>query len=318
MIDIHQHLDNLSRLDFSNASNSPMTQLGDQLRNVFSTFPLDGLYLWILDSERKNLECRLRESRDDNDLLDKHTARHNATIDVADIVDVFTSLLTTNKAILSSSLTGDALQQLTERRATHLRNTDVLLLPIHSVRGIEGIVAARPIEEFSQWQDSQFSTFLQSILCFSNAYLSLCHSQLINAVESKNQLLNEIEQLANVGGWEYSIDDDALYWTDETYRIYGLDNDVPVTPELGVSFYAGESQQQIQDAFKQALATGKDYEKELQFIDNYGNRKWVRTTGRVHFNDDKPSRIYGAIEDITLEKQLIDYEKNPALILKAS
>lgn len=310
MIDIQRHLNNLSRLDFTDESSSPMEQLGEGLREIFAEFPLDGLYLWVLDNEHKKLECYLRESRDPHDLLDQHPDGRLPVIDVAEIVDFFSSLLATEKAILSSDLKGQAFQQLSERRPQHLQDKEVLLLPIHSVRGIEGIVTARPIAPFNEWLDAQFSAFLHNILCFSNAYLSLCHSHLIKALESKNQLLNEIEQMAHIGGWEYSVDDGALYWTDETYRIYGLAPDGPVTPEQGISFYPDDSQQQIRAAFQEALAHGKSYEKELQFVDNYGNPKWVRTTGRVHYNNNKIARVYGAFEDITREKQLIDYEKN--------
>lgn len=287
-----------------------MQQLGTGLRGIFEEFPLDGLYLWVLDSEHQKLECHLRESLDPNDLQNRNSGGALPVIDVTEIVDFFKSLMTTKKAILSSELNGDALEQLSERRPEHLRDKEVLLFPIHSVRGIEGIVAARPIGQFQQWQDSQFSAFLHNILCFSNAYLSLCHSQLIKTLEGKNQLLNEIEQMANVGGWEYNVDDESLYWTDETYRIYGLDPHSSVTPDQGISFYSGDSQQQIREAFEQVVTQGISYEKELQFSDSSGATKWVRTTGRAHYNNDKIDRVYGAFEDITREKQLIDYEKN--------
>ncbi|MEL7399952.1 MAG: hypothetical protein AAFN68_05185, partial [Pseudomonadota bacterium] len=184
----------MSRLDFSDESLTPMQQLGTGLRGIFEEFPLDGLYLWVLDSEHQKLECHLRESLDPNDLQNRNSGGALPVIDVTEIVDFFKSLMTTKKAILSSELNGDALEQLSERRPEHLRDKEVLLFPIHSVRGIEGIVAARPIGQFQQWQDSQFSAFLHNILCFSNAYLSLCHSQLIKTLEGKNQLLNEIEQ----------------------------------------------------------------------------------------------------------------------------
>ncbi|MEC8429007.1 MAG: hypothetical protein VXZ35_11305, partial [Pseudomonadota bacterium] len=40
VIDIHRHLNNLSRLDFSDESLTPMQQLGAGLRGIFEDFPL--------------------------------------------------------------------------------------------------------------------------------------------------------------------------------------------------------------------------------------------------------------------------------------
>jgi PAS domain-containing protein len=38
-------------------------------------------------------------------------------------------------------------------------------------------------------------------------------------------LLERTQEISKTGGWEYDIDTGELTWTDETYRIYGLEAD---------------------------------------------------------------------------------------------
>ena len=45
--------------------------------------------------------------------------------------------------------------------------------------------------------------------------------------EEGSRLLAEAQRLAQLGSWEWNLADDSILWSDETYRIFGLEEDGP-------------------------------------------------------------------------------------------
>ncbi|MCY7294699.1 sensor domain-containing protein [Alteromonas sp. a30] len=129
-------------------------------------------------------------------------------------------------------------------------------------------------------------------------------------------LLAEISRMSNTGGWFYDVVHNTLHWTEETYHIYGLEIDTPITPKKAIEFYTPASKAIIEQCFNNALQEGKNYEVDVEFNDASGNFKWVRTTGKVVRKNGKISHVYGAIEDITKERQLLLQERNTSQYLE--
>ncbi len=129
-------------------------------------------------------------------------------------------------------------------------------------------------------------------------------------------LLQETNKLAEVGGWEYDVDNDQLYWTDEVYRIHELPVNKEVNIEEAIEYYSPDSRHQIQDAVAKAIDEGLEYDMELPIITAKGNRKWVRAIGKVE-QDEKGNvyKVYGVFKDLTKRKEMEDTlrERNQAL-----
>ena len=118
------------------------------------------------------------------------------------------------------------------------------------------------------------------------------------------RLLDETQTISRLGGWEYDVAGDRMHWTDEVYRIYGLDTACdPEDVEHAIAFYAPESAPLIAEAFRQALAAGTPYDLELELDRADGERIWVRTMGRPVVEDGEVVRVTGNIMDITERKQ---------------
>lgn len=131
------------------------------------------------------------------------------------------------------------------------------------------------------------------------------------------ELLAEISDMTNAGGWVFDVKNEVLEWTEETYRIYGLPSGSQIDPSIGIKHYTAEAQDQIAKAFSQAIENGSSYLLELPFIDKQGNRKWIRTTGKVRKNSNVVEYVYGVFEDITHEKMLLSQKQNTANYLEA-
>jgi PAS domain S-box-containing protein len=118
-------------------------------------------------------------------------------------------------------------------------------------------------------------------------------------------LLNEVQMLAKLGGWEYEVSTGRVSWTDEVYRIYGVGPEYdPNDIRKDISFYSPEDAHIIEEAFFRALKEKVPYDLELKFIRADGRQIWVRTRGQPVQENGKVIRMTGNIIDITERKQL--------------
>lgn len=123
---------------------------------------------------------------------------------------------------------------------------------------------------------------------------------------SRLALLKEVEQISDTGAWEYHVSTDNLYWSEEVYSIHALTPQIQITTDSAMAFYTEDARPKIKVAFYQALKSGAPYSLELTIVDAKGEKKWVRTSGKVVKNQrGDVERVYGAIEDITAEKTLL-------------
>ncbi len=120
-----------------------------------------------------------------------------------------------------------------------------------------------------------------------------------NDLRQANDLLDQTNAVARIGGWEIELATGALHWTRVTREIHEVPDDYrPVLAE-GIGFYReGESRESIQRAVAQALRDGTPWDLELELVTAKGAVRWVRAVGRVEMRDGRPVRIYGAFQDI--------------------
>lgn len=129
-------------------------------------------------------------------------------------------------------------------------------------------------------------------------------------------LLQETNRLAEVGGWEYDVDNDHLYWTEEVYRIHELPVNKEVNIEEAINYYSPESRHKIEQAVTRAIEEGIEYDMELPISTTKDNRKWVRAIGKVEQDENgNVYKVYGVFKDLTKRKELEDTlrERNQAL-----
>ncbi|HKJ40270.1 MAG TPA: PAS domain S-box protein [Anaerolineales bacterium] len=115
-------------------------------------------------------------------------------------------------------------------------------------------------------------------------------------------LLEKVERLAKIGGWELDVNTMEPYFSAEAFNIYGLPGPTPPKVEDGINFYAPESRPVIRLAVKNAIENHLPYDLELPFMNAKGKKKWVRTQGQAEVKDGRAVRLYGTLQDITERK----------------
>ncbi len=113
-------------------------------------------------------------------------------------------------------------------------------------------------------------------------------------------VLERTQEISKTGGWEYDVAAGQLTWTDEVYRIYGVERSSdPTEITEAIAAYDPESAPIIEAAFRRLVADGEPYDLELGLIRADGQRIWVRTIGRPVIEHGRVVRVGGFIADVT-------------------
>ncbi|GBF41131.1 two component response regulator sensor histidine kinase/response regulator subunits [Leptospira ellinghausenii] len=123
-------------------------------------------------------------------------------------------------------------------------------------------------------------------------------------LRSISRLLDQMANLAKIGGWDLDLKTNQANWTNVTKRIHEVSDDYIPSVETGLQFYhSEESRNKITNAVQELLETGKEYDLELEMVTAKGNQTWVRTIGRAEYEDNRVVKIYGIIQDINERKK---------------
>lgn len=120
------------------------------------------------------------------------------------------------------------------------------------------------------------------------------------AINNVQQLLDETEQIGNVGGWALQCDTGALIWSKGIYSIHEVDAAFDVTVEKAIDFYTPTSRPMIEQAVRRAIEQGEAFDLELEIITAKGNARFVHARGRA---DLAQQRVTGFFQDITERRQ---------------
>ncbi len=115
--------------------------------------------------------------------------------------------------------------------------------------------------------------------------------------------LNRAQSVANTGSWHLDIRRNTLFWSAETYRIFGVSADMPLTYESFLTCVHPEDREFVECSW-QAAVQGARYDIEHRIVVN-DQVKWVRE--RAEFEMDANGLVRGGIgtvQDITERKRM--------------
>src|SRR4030095_10275405 len=87
------------------------------------------------------------------------------------------------------------------------------------------------------------------------------------ALRSSESRLLEAQALAHVGSGEWEIDTKEIRWSDEVYRIYGVEpGRFDVTYDSFIAMVHPDDRERLEDAVRAALMTGGFFEVEHRIV----------------------------------------------------
>lgn len=118
--------------------------------------------------------------------------------------------------------------------------------------------------------------------------------------------LAEAQRLAGVGIWLFNPATNAVTWSEELYRIHGLDPKLPLPAFDKLDrLFTSESARLLNEATREALRTGVIPEIELEVVRPDGSTRWVRSCGEAVCDaDGRVTYLRGTAQDITDRKHI--------------
>jgi len=118
-------------------------------------------------------------------------------------------------------------------------------------------------------------------------------------------MLAEAQRLAKVGSWNWDILSDQILWSDEHYRIFGLNpHEIGMTFERFLSLVHPDDRETVRRNVELALQEGQPYECTMRAVHPDGTVRIVQSRAQVVRDDGKAIRMFGTVQDITEQRQL--------------
>ncbi|WP_340102167.1 PAS domain S-box protein [Salinibaculum salinum] len=114
--------------------------------------------------------------------------------------------------------------------------------------------------------------------------------------------LEQAQEVGNVGSWHVDIDTSDLQWSDECYRLFGLEPGTPMTYERFLELVHPDDREKVDEAWSEAIKEGS-YDIEHRIVVD-GKTRWVQETAAVEFDaNGEPESGIGVVRDITEQVQ---------------
>lgn len=123
--------------------------------------------------------------------------------------------------------------------------------------------------------------------------------------------LNYAQQVAEIGSWEYYINNDKLICSKNFYNMFGLDYQKYMSSDEPLKQIHPEDLELTLQYLKKSIKDGENYTHTIRIFHRKTNElKNFRVHAEVFFEEGKPAKIFGVIKEETyhtlLKKQLIE------------
>jgi PAS domain S-box-containing protein len=126
------------------------------------------------------------------------------------------------------------------------------------------------------------------------------------ALGKSERYLAEAQTLSHAGSFGWNVSTGDLFWSEETFRIFGYDRTLKPTMQLAFERIHPDDVPQVQEALAGASDHGRDLDVEYRLLKPDGSIKRVHVL--AHALDHEPGKLsfVGAVMDITVMKTALE------------
>lgn len=126
--------------------------------------------------------------------------------------------------------------------------------------------------------------------------------RMVEPVRRYERMLRRAEQLAGMGSWHWEIETNTLIWSDELYRIYGLEPGTPLSYETFINRVHPDDRARVHAAVAAALESGKPFRHQERVVRPDGQMRVLDSQAEVERDEaGRPISMFGLCRDITEE-----------------
>jgi PAS domain S-box-containing protein len=129
---------------------------------------------------------------------------------------------------------------------------------------------------------------------------------LLEKLKRSEELHNQAQALTHIGNWSWNIERNEILWSDEMYRIYGLEpQSEKITFERFMSLVHPDFRENRMKEIEESLSIGIAADYILKIVNPDGTEKMLKGKGEI-ITDSKgnPVQLNGTCQDISIEHQL--------------
>lgn len=148
-----------------------------------------------------------------------------------------------------------------------------------------------------------FLQFYLLVLLFTTlplASLLIGRQRLAKRLEQSNRWLLQAEAAALVGHWRVDLIGWTIQWSDQTYRVHGLEPGMAVDVDYSVQQYVAEDRLAVRKILAEAVRTGQPFEFQGRILRTDGEIRHVKSHGSIEMGrGNKAVGIFGTVQDVT-------------------
>lgn len=132
------------------------------------------------------------------------------------------------------------------------------------------------------------------------AALLVVQRRLAKRLEQSNRWLLQAEAAALVGHWRVDLVRWTIQWSDQAYRVHGLEPGEPVDVEYSVEQYLPEDRAAVRAILERAVRTGEPFEYQGRIVRADGAIRHVKSHGSIERGrGGRAVGIFGTVQDVT-------------------
>lgn len=137
-------------------------------------------------------------------------------------------------------------------------------------------------------------------------------NELFEALQQSRNSLNKAQEIGHIGSWDWDIVANTLEWSDEIYRIFGLEpQEFDATYEAFLKTIHPDDREKVMAAVGESLEKGVKYSIDHRIIRPDGEERIVHEEGEVKRDaDGTPVQMIGVVHDITVVRQIREKLEN--------
>ena len=146
----------------------------------------------------------------------------------------------------------------------------------------------------------QFYLVTMLFVALPLAALIVVQRRLAKRLEQSNRWLLQAEAAALVGHWRVDLVRWTIQWSDQTYRVHGLEPGMPVDVDYSVAQYLPDDRVAVQKTLAEAVKSGAPFVFQGRILRADGEVRHVKSHGSIERSrSGKAIGIFGTVQDVT-------------------
>ncbi|MFB6355343.1 MAG: diguanylate cyclase [bacterium] len=118
-------------------------------------------------------------------------------------------------------------------------------------------------------------------------------------LEDKGILFDKLQDIGNLGIWEYDVNQDELWCSWGIWEIYGVEPDNNYDLEQAMEYVLDDDRADLNEALQKAINQGKEYELQIDIERPGGEIRHARAIGKPTLSGDTVDKLQGVLVDNT-------------------